>query len=479
MRKLSRRNSLTSTVILGLVVAGALSVEAEPRKRPTGPVVAHRPDGKPAGRTSVRVENIKVWDHAGEPTMGANPGGDLFYVAANIGGEPNGAGPRLPNQVHVFKSEDQGDSWIDISPMAGPARRHTVTLDPYVFVDELPDGDNARVYNIDLTVACSYLSFSDDNGDSWTTNPIACGRPVNDHHTLFAGPPATSSPIGYPHVVYYCWNDVATSSCSKSTDGGITWAPTGRPPFAGLDETADLCGGLHGHGVVGKDGTVYLPREYCGRPMVAISKDEGLSWTIVQTAKIRALENALLDPSVAVDDKGNIYYVFIGEADRLPYLTYSRNSGKSWSKPLMIGAPGLKEANLATLDAGAPGKVAVAYMGSTNVKIKKGGKDERDERRYETSTWNAYLAASTDVFAKDPVFVTGQVNKSSDPVKRRACGPGRCGRVFDFIDVIVAPDGTPWAAFVDACTEICAQAGGADFGDEAFVGHLVGIPRLR
>ena len=475
--RLTSKRVLTSTVVLtALVAIGGLAVDAGPRKRATGPVVAHHVGGKKIGAASARIENIKVWDHSAEPTLGVNPGGDVFYVAADLDGDEVANGRRVPNQVHVFRSEDEGDSWTDVSPMAGPVRRHAVTLDPYILVDELPDGDTARIFNIDLTVACSYLSYSDDNGQSWLTNPLACGRPVNDHQTLFAGPPASSTTIGYPHLVYYCWNDVATSSCTKSLDGGITFHPTGSPAFAGIDD-GSLCGGLHGHGVVGADGTVLLPREYCDRPYLAISKDEGRSWTTVQVSKMETNGN---DPSVAVDDKGNIYYLFVGADDRLPYLVYSRNDGKSWSKPVMVGAPGLREANLATLDVGDPGKVAIAYMGSTNVKITKSkDPDEADKRDHLQATWNAYLTASVDVFDRNPTFITGQVNDSDDPIKRQTCGPGRCGRVFDFIDVFVSPDGTPWAAFTDACVADCVSKGFGEMGDEAFIGHLVGGPKLQ
>ena len=476
MRITSKRVVTGTIVLTALLAIGGLAVDAGPRTRPTGPVVAHHAGGKKAGATSARIQNIKVWDHSAEPTLGVNPGGDVFYVAADLtGDQPAGAGPSVPNQVHVFKSEDSGDSWADISPMAGPVRRHAVTLDPYVLVDNLPDGDTARIFNIDLTVACSYLSYSDDNGASWLTNPLACGRPVNDHQTLFAGPPASSPTVGYPHIVYYCWNDVATSSCTKSLDGGITFTPTGSPAFAGYDN--DLCGGLHGHGVVGADGTVLLPREYCDRPYLAISKDEGRSWKTVRVAKMETNGN---DPSVAVDDKGNIYYLFVGLEDRLPYLVYSRDGGEKWSKPIMVGAPGLKEANVATLDVGDTGKVAIAYMGSTNVKIVPSkDPDEEDARDHIRATWNAYLTVSADLFDANPTFITGQVNDADDPIKRQKCGPGRCGRVFDFIDVFVSPDGTAWAAFTDACVDVCGTPTGiGDMGDEAFIGHLVGAPKL-
>src|SRR3712207_8600404 len=51
------------------------------------------------------------------------------------------------------------------------------------------------------------------------------------------------------------------------------------------------------------------------------------------------------EAGVVTDDKGNVFYTWIA-ADRLPYLAVSRDGGESWSKPLMIGAPGVNESNL-------------------------------------------------------------------------------------------------------------------------------------
>ncbi|MDQ3645795.1 MAG: glycoside hydrolase, partial [Actinomycetota bacterium] len=347
--------------------------------------------------------------------------------------------------------------------------------------------DTSRVFTIDLTVACSYLSFSDDEGKSWFTNPLACGRPINDHQTLFAGPPAISTTVAYPHIVYYCWNDVATSSCTKSLDGGITFIPTGSPAYPGIDPTeAEFCGGLHGHGYVGQDGTVYIPKGHCGQPWLSISKDEGATWERVQVAGNGV---ATHEASVATDAKGNIYYLWTAK-DRLPYLAISKNGGKTWTKPLMVGAPGVNESNLPSLDVGAPGKIAVAYMGTENgpgqpfpeIPETPGctvlGSCPTPEG-YEKTTWNGYMMVSGNALDKSPVFYSTTVNDPRDPLIRLNCGPGRCRAVFDFIDVIISPQGSAWAAFVDGCTLVCAQAGPNNIGSEAVVGQVAGGPKLR
>jgi hypothetical protein len=329
------------------------------------------------------------------------------------------------------------------------------------------------VFTIDLTVACSLMSFSDDYGRSWITNPISCSRPVNDHQTLFGGPPVSSQPIGYENIVYYCYSDIwLTAACGKSLDGGLTWinggtfylsadGPTGAGPEGILDCTTEL-----GHGVVGPDGTVYVPKQNCGEPWLAISDDEGSSWHQVRVSDrsvAYAPGDGLPDPSVAVDEAGNLYYVFVGD-DRLPYLTYSTDKGESWSEPLMVAAPGLTETALATVDAAEPGKVAIAYYGTDDVT------GPIDQRSYGNDVlWNGYITTTENVLATEPLFYSGNVNDPGDPLVIGECGPRRCFLGFDFLDVIFGVDGTPWASFTDSCAVACS---GEERLGTGVIGHL-------
>jgi hypothetical protein len=414
---------------------------------------------------------------SGEPTIAIAKTGELFFPSIDVYSSP-------PNHVEVIRSSDEGKTWEIVSPMTGPANSHPISLDPYVWADPATD----RIFNIDLTVACSLLSFTDDLGESWTTNPLACGRPVNDHQTLFGGPPAVSPTVGYPNVLYYCWNDVASSSCSKSLDGGLTWSPTGTPAFTGIqpgaggeDRPVPFCGGLHGHGIVGDDGTVYIPKESCLEPWLAISKDEGRTWETVKVSNVSA-GDGILDPSVDVDEKGNVYYTWTG-GDRRVYFTSSKDGGKTWRDPTVVSPPGVHEANLATLDAGGPGKVALAFMGSENSPWRHDCRKTEtcpQASAYATTTWNGYVTTTTNALSARPTFVTSSINPPKDPITRGRCGPGRCGLVFDFLDVVISPDGSPYATFVDTCIEVCNTKGQtSNYGNDGVVVHLVGGRSLR
>lgn len=488
MTSLRLRRVMAPAVLAGLLVLAVTNAVANPpaHAKPAtdgsgGRAVAHRAGGQRITTPSITSDAPDAKQYpviiggtqirSGEPTLGFTKSGDLFYSAFQSN-----------TRVDVAHSGDYGKTWDLRSPQIAGRNVQLVSLDPYVWVDPYTD----RIFTIDLTVACSYMSFSDDLGKTWITNPLACGRPVNDHQTLASGPPVSTpmTPL-YENIVYYCWNDIASSACSKSIDGGLTFHPTGTPAYPGVDPEGGgqgepgFCGGLHGHVHVGPDGTVYLPKEHCGRPFVSISKDEGLTWTRVRVAKNGpAGGGANGDPSVATDKKGNVYYMWLG-SDRLPYLAVSKNGGLKWSEPMMIGAPGLKEANLPSVWATGDGKVAWTYYGSTNSQFDYRKQDCEDCKApdYTNTTWNGYMGMTTDAFAKNPIFYTGTVNDPSDPLVRGTCGPGRCPAVVDFIDATIAPNGTVWGAFTDGCIGLCGASGG--LGGPALVGSLEGGPKLK
>jgi hypothetical protein len=444
-----------------------------------GKAVAYFPGGPPLkgkfARKAPDARLFRIGLNAAEPTLGITEKGNVFYTAMQGN-----------TVMDVVRTSDNGKTWEKVSPkLPNGTNAHRLSVDPFIHVDEA-EGAN-RIFNIDLTAACAYLSFSDDEGKTWTTNPLACGQPVNDHQALFTGPPVQSPTVDYPSVVYYCWNDVVTTSCTKSLDGGITFTRTGAPPYPGADPAqGDRCGGLTGHGAVGPDGSVYVPRGYCGQPFISISRDEGLTWTRVQVA-----ENGIPDheSAVAVDSDNNVYYAWMDDKMRLPYLAISRDKGETWGKPIPIGPPGLKEGNLPSIDVTTPGKVAVAYMGSEN---SPGGPKWPDTpscdalslecpypEEYENVTWNGYMTISANALAKRPVFYTSTVNDKKDPLVRTSCGPGRCRALYDFLDVQIAPDGTPWATFVDGCIAVCTTEAPRNQGAEGLAGRLVGGPPLR
>lgn len=402
-----------------------------------GRAVAHYAGGEPInqGRIAKAAPDARLYrlgQNAWEPSIGVDGDGNVFFQVRT---------PEL--RPEVVRSIDEGNTWQIVSPTIAGVPAQPISLDPFLYLDK----DTGRVFtnNIPPDLTCQPVSFSDDVGESWDTSQI-CGH--FDHQNMFTGPAVTSEPIGYPNLVYYCAINLVmlsgtstATTCSKSLDGGTTWIHTGEPAYLTSlppreDQTGTICNGAVGHGYADHLGTLYLPRVWCGQPYVAISRDEGLSWDQVQVADIGGVAH---EASVVVDSGDNILFTWIGE-DRLPYLAISRDAGLTWEEPLMIAAPGVHRTSLPKMDIGGDGRIAVAYVGTDT--------DSEDSADW---TWNAYITMSFEPLAERPVFYTGSVNDPADPVTIGECGTLRCNTLGDFFDVKFGPDGTPWAAFVDAC----------------------------
>jgi hypothetical protein len=99
---------------------------------------------------------------------------------------------------------------------------------------------------------------------------------------------------------------------------------------------------------------------------VALSHDEGMTWSYVSvpTGHAGSAAGLIGGVSMAVDRAGTIYVLWPG-ADNKPYLAVSKNQGVSWTGPLMVGMPGITEATPhAQIAALEPGHIAIAYYGS-------------------------------------------------------------------------------------------------------------------
>ncbi|HXJ62897.1 MAG TPA: sialidase family protein [Actinomycetota bacterium] len=372
-----------------------------------------------------------------EPTIGVSGDGTVYFGAAHlvIDTDQTYGGARTDTRM----STDGGRTFTSIQPGAGdPATLSPANLDPMIYVDP----STGRVFNFDLEGACNFLNYSDDKGASWTTNPLACGNIVVDHQTIVTAKPTSIPTVGYPNVVYWCSNRVADSTCGRSLDGGITWTATGTPAYTGYDPAAGgLCGGLTGHLAADPYGRIFLPKGHCGHPWVAISDDEGTTWTRVQVSNISAADTHL---SVASDNAGNLYFGWWGGPHHLPFLAISRDHGKTWSKPMMIAPPGVKAANLVTVAAGAPGRVAVTFLSTTD--------PNKDKKRPMDQT----VVVSTNALSSNPVWLSSTANRSGDPVHRgNDCTSGRCGGIWDFLDIHISKTGRLWASESDDCVATC------------------------
>lgn len=433
---------------------------------------AYRAGGVRVADPGVKLPEARLWrtGHGGwEPTLGMNVRGTIFYNARNTNADPG-----------VVRSRDNGKTWEEIPPPS-----HEVSLDPFIWVD--PSTGWLFDSDIEATVTCSTTSVSNDEGDTWTDARV-CGHA--DYQKIFGGPPPKDGekPTGYPNVVYFCAitggegaGSQTFNQCSKTLDGGKSWAFTGEPSYPlrtappGSPPDATNCDGAAPPGTVGADGTVYLPRGWCGEPYIAISHDEGDSWERIRLpGKSLPYEGGgawANDSGVAVDAAGNLFYVWAAEDFHL-YFSTSKDGGKTWSQPLDILPPGVTRAQNPSIDAGAPGRIAIAFIGSENP---EGTPDDKVVQ-------NGYIATSVNAAAADPTFVTAPVNDpKTNALWKGPCGSAiRCGNMGDFYTVKIGPDGSPRSAFVDSCPndDKCTEFGVTDPRGEAVMGQLVGGPSL-
>ncbi len=400
-----------------------------------------------------------------EPTIGAY-GGKVFmtgFAEAEVcSGCPADARRHVEMSPNVIMTAD-GRTFDLIYPLLPEDLGSKRTNDPMLHVD----ADHGRVFMDDMFPAatCDVLSFTDDEGASWTTNPVACGTPVTDHQNLVTAPPRHLTTVGYPELVYKCAQvPGAAPMCAVSPTGGLTFLP--KVPVWTPGQ-APACSTISHHAEAGPDGRVYLPFGACRDGLhVFKTEDDGLTWSDHLVADEAWLVDNGHDFDLAVDEDGNVYAVW-PHANQL-WLSVSQDHAETWSAPRPLAAPGVTGTSYQAVDAAAPGQIAFVYYGTTepggplNTSLPSLPDPEYLEvflngvDGWENHTWNAYIGVMHDALDPESPIQTVRLHPGDDPVARGACMVYYgCHGVREFIDIVIDEDGRPWAAIVDTCTTAC------------------------
>lgn len=389
---------------------------------PGTPVLGDPTEGTdPTMRFRVSDLGVESW----EPTLGLLPDGTIF-VQANL---------------RTMRSIDDGESWEDVAPIS----TSQATFDPMLRVDPWSE----RVYVDQLTVACSVLAWSGDGGDSWITNPMACGLPVNDHQKLATGPSPLPGAPG-PAVYYVYWDFAGGIWLSRSYDGGLTFtttkvnaAPGGPVP------------GYTGPAEADRDGNVYISFYTCDGVEgagVAVSHDHGATFQMVQAAELPG-PCTETDPGIAVDAAGTVYLGFTRPDGA--YVVASTDNGESWSEPVRVSPPSLGAFMHIDVAAGDPGRVAVAYRGTPDA-------SDRPSRVDGWARWSLYVSILEGADGPHPELTTALATPVDDLVHRGAICQGfyppcmgDSRNLGEFIDVAAGPDGRIYVAYDDGCDDPC------------------------
>jgi hypothetical protein len=357
-----------------------------------------------------------------------------------------------PEGTGLLRSNNKGAEWQVLLPATRGGARHD-RVQPIMHVDPVTQrmffatsaGSAARGFD---------LSISDDAGETWRAGSVGVG--TADWIKFASGPAVSSTPVGYPRVLYASApNPISTGfpdhqQVQRSLDGGATWQVVGgemlslRPADSGCAASEWI---IYGGSVVTPDGALYIGLRRCTQFAVAISRDEGNTFTVrdVPGASLVAyggilshydLHNLMVAEPLATDADGNLYAIWNDASDVLR-MSISRDKAETWSTPISVGQPGLTNTVFADLDVKAPGTLAIAYYGSED-----GG-----------ATYNGYVAESLDALAPEPTFTGVRLNPLDAPplfeagfdIGYREVLTG--GDLVEIIQVKYAPDGDVWASF--------------------------------
>ena len=178
-------------------------------------------------RAAQRADGV-VGRQALEPTIALDKAGNAFFPAGYFGPPDNSVGSHRSS-----RSRDGNKSWEDIEPATATGEDPPKDLDPWVYAD----ADFGRIFDIGLIGAGSYLSYSDDGGETWQSSAVT-DPGVNDHQSIVTAvaPDANTllAPLdpAFPKLVYYCVNEVSRTGCVLSRDGGRSWIPTGGSAYS-------------------------------------------------------------------------------------------------------------------------------------------------------------------------------------------------------------------------------------------------------
>ena len=417
---------------------GSATIEAKPPQPPPP---------APSTETAPHYQNYpappELGNSAGEPTIGVNwNSGSAMFVSGL--------------QTLRVKWDDVGSpapaTWEDVSAPTTSLR----SLDPILFTDSDagPHRTN-RTFVSQLLVKSSALAYTDDDGATWN---ISQGSGINsgvDHQTIGGGPYARNidgslkggaiqrpGPNGqiYPNAIYYASQDIGLAELARSDDGGFTFG-VAIPMW-----TLAQCDGLHGHIKVAPDGTIYVPNKSCGgKQGVAVSEDNGVSWTIRTVNESTAGDT---DPSVGIGADGTVYFGF-ADGDGHARVAVSHNRGASWEHVQDVGAfAGVQNSVFPAVIAGDSDRAAYLFLGSTSP-----GDGGRNTDVLFAGTWFGFIATTYDGGVS---WVTANATPN-DPVQRgvvctqgTGC-PDGTRNLLDFNDLTVDKQGRVLAGYADGC----------------------------
>ena len=375
--------------------------------------------------------NIVGYNSAGEPSIGANwnTGNTMFQAYTDT----------------IRYSFIDQTSPATVNYRSSRGLNQLISLDPIMFTDPI----TGRTIAGQLIAAggSQLTAISDDDGETWTST-ITAGGPVQgvDHQSINGGPPNPTvigrQPItAYPHMVYYASQQIAYGSIATSLDGGLTFG-SAVPMW-----TLAQCSGLHGHVRVAPDGTVYVPNKNCGgKASVAVSTDNGLTWSIRQIPSSSAGDN---DPTIGIGAGGRLYVAYTA-SDKHPRIATSDDRGLTWRDDFDLGTTfGITASVFPTAVAGDNDRAAAFFLATDSTA--PGDPTGDDAGTPYKGTWYPYIATTCDGGKTWTTVRAGNVAQQGVVCTSGTTCPSGTRNLLDFNGMTVDRRGRILAGYADGC----------------------------
>ncbi|HET7531306.1 MAG TPA: sialidase family protein [Mycobacteriales bacterium] len=395
-------------------------------------------------------------DMTGEPSIAVAPDGAEYIVA------PDGPGVRAPSALGgaglggslVWRSTDHGRSWQRLGGYDVP----TGGGDSDIAI--APDG---TLYASGLSyLACSTVSRSTDQGDTWVADPVAgCGRTplsndrqwnaVDGNDTVYTAigdtvdseidlvRSAVDDPVVIPSLTMtlskdpdYQWPGTVAVD-GRGGNVYTVWNTTGAP---------NNCDGAPG---AGSCKPAQASSKQADRVLVSVVARSSTTPPAPVTVASRRFDTYDSFVADTVDKAGNVYVVW---SERHPrqhstwtMLSVSRDHGKTWSAPVKVQrAPATTV--FPWVSAGDAGRIAVSYYGTS-------ARGNSPQTVAKTATWSVYSAFSTDggrsftEYRTTPAMHHGAICTSGT-----GCATGT-RNLLDFFETAVDGNGCLVTAYAD------------------------------
>ena len=454
-RTLLQAMAATSALLVTQAVAGSSS-PIPSGCQPGWTVVAHSPTGKRLAKPNLVACVVSTGYATSEPSLAITPRGTVVVSPAQ-------------SENSSARSTDGGRTWQLTQPGAQQYTSLWNTVDPNLTVDRT----TGRLYLVHATgptrttpilvdesplpsaastaIAGAYgfqVYSSGDEGRTWTTADYQTS-PMTDWEKVFVGPARTGS----GSVVYVCGNSPFEAAgpgrlCYRSHDQGATFTLAGYI-FPSTSQRGECPVLAANNGTVGPDGTVYQPVSCSDGSYVAVSKDEGATYTWFPVPGPTGTGFAFFGQrfQIASDASGTLYASWV-DGDHL-WLASSRDGAHTWGAAMDVAVPGAHAIALSQLAAGPAGHVGLAYYAASQPRA---------------STLTAWMTQTADGKA----FISAALSDPRHPTYTDFGLSGPNPRA-DYIGAAFDRQGRLWAAMV---RQGARSADGASIATLGTIGHL-------